>query len=353
MIEKIINLDFWQYSFLGNEIKGYAIAIAAFIAFIFIFKLFQALIIHHLKKLAKTTKTDIDDTLISIVQSLRPPFYLFLAFYLALYFITLSPLLQKAIHIVLIAWVTYQVIIGVQILIDYAVKRASKKEEDKGSQAAMTLIGKIAKGILWVIGILLILSNLGVNVTSLIAGLGIGGVAVALALQNILSDLFSSFAIYFDKPFVSGDFIVAGNHKGVVEKIGIKTTRIRAPQGEEIIISNQELTSARVQNFKRMKERRITFSFGVVYEISSEKLEKIPDTVKKIINSVDSTRFDRCHFTEFGDFALIFEAIYYVTTPEYVTFRNVHQEILYKIKRTFENSKIVMAYPTQTIYIEK
>lgn len=353
MIETIINLDFWQYAFLGNEIKSYVIAVIAFIVFIFGFKFFQALIFNHLKKLAKTTKTDIDDTLIKIVQSLKPPFYSFVAIYLSLYFITLTPLFQKAVNIILIVLVTYQVIIGIQILIDYVIKRGREKQEDTGSQAALTLMGKIAKGILWVIGILLILSNVGVNVTSLIAGLGIGGVAIALALQNILSDLFSSFAIYFDKPFIPGDFIVVGSHKGTVEKVGIKTTRIRAPQGEEIVISNQELTSARVQNFKRMKERRITFSFGLVYDISSEKLEKIPNRVKGIIDSIDSARFDRCHFTEFGDSALIFEAIYYVTTPEYVTFRNIHQEILFKIKRTFEENKIIMAYPTQTVYLEK
>ncbi|MDA2922134.1 mechanosensitive ion channel family protein [Patescibacteria group bacterium AH-259-L07] len=353
MFKEFINLNFWQYSFLGNEVKSYVIAVIAFIVFIFVSKFFQSLILHHLKKLAKTTKTDIDDTLISIVQSLKPPFYSFVAIYLALYFITLATVLQEAINIILIAWVTYQVIIGVQILIDYAVKKASKKEEDKGSQAAMTLMGKIAKGILWVIGILLILSNLGVNITSLIAGLGIGGVAIALALQNILSDLFSSFAIYFDKPFVVGDYISLGEHKGSVERIGIKTTRLRGPQGEEISISNQELTSARVKNFKKMKERRIAFSFGVTYDILSEKLQQIPSMIKGIIESVELTRFDRTYFIEFGDSALLFEVVYFVQSPDYKTYRNIHQEILYKIKRTFEENKIIMAYPTQTIYLEK
>lgn len=353
MIEKIINLNFWQYTFLGNEIKSYAIAIIAFFVFIFAFKLFQALVIHHLKKLAKTTKTDIDDTLIRIVQSLRPPFYSFLAFYLALYFIILMPIVQKLINIVLIVWVTYQVIIGIGILVDYVIKRARKKEKDKGSQAAIILIGKIVKGILWGIGILLILSNLGVNVTSLVAGLGIGGIAVAFALQNILSDLFSSFAIYFDKPFVPGDFIIAGDDKGVIEKVGIKTTRIRTLRGEELVVSNQELTSTRVRNFKTMQERRTNFSFGVVYETSSEKLERIPDIIKQIFKSTDKARLDRIHFTEFGDFALIFEAVYYVEAPEYGIYRDVNQEILFKIKHEFEKQDIVMAYPTQTIYLEK
>ncbi|MBL7142015.1 mechanosensitive ion channel family protein [Patescibacteria group bacterium] len=342
-----------QYQLVGNTLKDFLLAIIAFGVFLGLFKWFQRFVLKRLKRIAKRTKTDIDDALIQIVQSLKPPFYSFLAFYLALQFLTISGFLKKAINLILIVWVVYQAIIAVQIFIDYLVKKGLGKEKEKGTKTAISLIGKISKGVLWVIGVLLILSNLGVNVTSLIAGLGIGGVAVALALQNVLSDLFSSFAIYFDKPFVPGDFIIVGKHKGVVEKIGIKTTRIRALQGEEIVFSNQELTSARIQNFKKMKERRATFSFGVTYETPTSKLKKIPKIVKEIIESVESTRFDRVHFTEFGDSALLFEVIYYLKTPDYLKYRDAHQEILFKIKNTFEKQEISMAYPTQTIYLNK
>lgn len=353
MLKKIITTPWWHHQFLGNERKDYFIAVFAFAVFIFVFKLFQSFILKRLKKLAKKTKTDIDDAFIKIIRSLRPPFYSFLAFYLAIKFLTIADLLQKVVNVVLIIWIVYQAIIAIQILIDYLVKKGTRKEKDKGTQAAIGLIGKIAKGILWVIGVLLVLSNLGVNVTSLVAGLGIGGVAVALALQNILTDLFSSFAIYFDKPFVVGDFIVTGSHKGTVEKIGIKTTRIRSPQGEEIVISNQELTSARVQNFKKMKERRTVFSFGVTYDTPSKKLQQIPDMVEKIVKSEKLTRFDRTHFIEFGDSALLFETAYYIKSPDYKTFRDIHQQVLFNIKDVFEKQGIVMAYPTQTIYLEK
>lgn len=353
MLEQIFDKNFWSYQFLGNSVKGYLTALVCFAVLLILFKAFQSFILKRLKKFAQSTKTDIDDTLIKIIRSLRPPFYSFLAFYLALKFLTLNSIIEQIVNIVLIIWVTYQGIIAVQILIDYLVKKGLKTEKEKGAQSAFTLLGKIAKGILWVIGVLLILSNLGVNVTSLVAGLGIGGVAIALALQNILSDLFSSFAIYFDKPFVVGDYISLGEHKGTVEKIGIKTTRLRGPQGEEISISNQELTSARVKNFKKIKERRITFSFGVVYEIQSEKLKQIPNIIESIIKSVSQARFDRIHFTEFGDSALLFEVVYYVQSSDYKTFRNIHQEILFKIKDIFEQKDIVMAYPTQTIYLEK
>jgi len=198
-----------------------------------------------------------------------------------------------------------------------------------------------------------VLSNLGVNITSLVAGLGIGGLAIALALQSVLSDLFSSFSIYFDKPFQVGDYIIVGKHSGTVEKIGIKSTRIRASQGEEIVISNQELTSARVQNFKKLKERRNTTSIGVTYETSTDKLKKIPDIIKYIIEEEKNARFDRVYFTTFADSALVFDLVYYVKSDAYSVYLETQQNINFKIKEAFEKEGIDMAYPTQTIYLTK
>jgi len=211
----------------------------------------------------------------------------------------------------------------------------------------------IIKIILWIIGLLLILSNLGINITSLVAGLGIGGIAIALALQNILSDLFSSFAIYFDKPFKVGDFIIIGKDMGTVEQIGIKTTRLRALQGEQIVISNQELTSARIQNFKKLSERRVAFELGVVYGTPDDKMKKIPELIEKIIKETKDTRFDRSHFKSFGDFALIFETVYYITSGEYLDYMNAQQEIGLKIKEKFSTEEIEFAYPTQTLFLNK
>ena len=335
----------------SNTVQDFLIAIIVFCVLLGVFKLFQRFILKRLKKLAKKTKTDVDDALIQIIQSLKPPFYSFLAFYLAVQLLTLGSFLGKAINLVLIVLVVYQAIIAAQILIDYLIKKGLGKEKEKNTRTALNLIGKISKGVLWAFGVLLILSNLGINVSSLLAGLGIGGIAIALAVQNILGDLFSSFAIYFDKPFVPGDFIVVGEHSGIVKKIGIKTTRIRALQGEEIVISNQELTSTRVQNFKKLKERRVVFSFGITYETPSNKLKKIPQIVKEIVGSVKLARFDRVHFIKFDDSALLFEVIYYLESPDYVKYRDAHQEILFKIKNAFEKQEIFMAYPTQTIYL--
>jgi small-conductance mechanosensitive channel len=346
-------IDFWRYTIAGNTIGMFAVTLVAFVVFLAIFKVFQTIILAHLKKIAEKTKTDIDDTFVTIIKSLKPPFYSFLAFYTATFFLNLNNVFQKIIDIVLIIWVVFQVIIATQILIDYVVKKRIGEEEDKAAENAINILGKLSKATLWTIGFLLILSNLGVDITSLVAGLGIGGIAVALALQNILSELFSSFAIYFDKPFVPGDFIIVGDRAGVIEKIGIKTTRMRALQGEEVVISNKELTSVQIQNFKKMKERRISFSFGVTYETPIEKIKKIPGVVKKTIEGIVGTRFDRAHFSRFDDSALNFDVVYFVQSGDYAQYMNIQQEINIKIMEEFEMIGISMAYPTRTVYLHK
>jgi small-conductance mechanosensitive channel len=198
-----------------------------------------------------------------------------------------------------------------------------------------------------------VISNLGVDITSLIAGIGIGGIAIALALQNILSDLFSSFSIYFDKPFKVGDFIVVGEHMGSVEKIGIKTTRVRSPQGEEIVIANQELTTARVQNFRRLERRRNLVTLGVTYETPLAKLKKVTGIIEDIINKQKDATFDRVHFQSFGDFSLNYQIVYYVESEEYGVFMDVQQAINFAIMEAFEKEGIEFAYPTQTLYLSK
>lgn len=347
-LENILSLQF-----LSNTVLEYLTALGAFIILILVFKVFHDVILKKLGKLAEKTKNDLDETFIKIVKRLRPPFYLFLAFYFALFFLEIQDFVWQILTVALVIWVVYQVAIASNILVDFAVSKYVKREDNEGTRGAIKLIGKITKGVLWVIAALFVLSNLGVNVTSVMAGLGIGGIAIALALQNILSDLFSSFSIYFDKPFIPGDFIIVGDDMGVVEYIGIKTTRLRALQGEEIVISNQELTTARVHNFKKMKERRITFSFGVVYGTPNEKIKKIPEIVKKIVDPIDLTRFDRAHFHNFGDSSLDFEVVYYTESPDFVTYMNVQQEIHLGIKEALEKEGVEMAFPTQTLYLKK
>ena len=340
--------------FLGNTLLKYIQTMGAFVLIAIVFKFIQFLILRHLGKLAEKTETDIDDMLVQVVRSLRPAFYYFISFYFAVTFLTLSDFAQQVVGGVLIIWIVYQIIIAAQILIDYILeKKFIKNEEDKGTKAAVKYVSSFIKAAVWLMGILLVLSNLGVNITSLIAGLGIGGIAIAFALQNILSDLFSSFAIYFDKPFQVGDFIVVGESAGTVEKIGIKTTRIRSSTGEELIISNQELTSTRIKNYKRLSERRSIFTLGVLYETSSEKLRKIPEIIKDIVESQKNTRFDRVHFKTFAASSLNFEVSFYVTSNDFKEFLDVQQEVNIRIVEVFNKEEISFAYPTQTLYIEK
>ena len=272
-----LSLSVW-----GNSLNDYITAVGIFIVLIVVFKIIQWFILLRLAKLAEKTETDIDDTFITIVKSLKPGFYYFVAFFFATKSLTFSALTTTVVNAVILVWVVYQAIVALHILIDYALDKKARAVDKGADKGMLRMLGNIAKWSLWVVGGLLVLSNLGVNITSLVAGLGIGGLAIALALQSVLSDLFSSFSIYFDKPFQVGDYITVGKHSGTVEKIGIKSTRIRASQGEEIVISNQELTSTRVQNFKKLKERRNTTSIGVTYETSTDKLKKIPDILKEI-----------------------------------------------------------------------
>ncbi len=351
-IQQILIHPYFQQEYWGNTGLKYAITFAIFIGLILIFKVFQSVILRRLDKLADRTKSDIDDEIIKIVKNIRPRFYSFLAFYLAIQYLTISHFLSQVINVILILWFTYQVLDALQILIDYVARKKSI-EEDNQFRTAIGVASLFLKIGLWTIALMLILSNLGVNITSLIAGLGIGGIAIAMAIKNILSDLFASFAIFFDKPFLVGDYIVVGTTKGTVEKIGIKTTHIRAPQGEQVVVSNNELTSAKIQNFKRLEERRVVFNIGVVYETPTEKLKKIPEMIEQIIKPIPAARFGRTYFTTFGDSALIFEVVYNVETPEYEDYLKINQEINFQIKEAFEKEEIEMAYPTQMVHIKK
>lgn len=209
--------------------------------------------------------------------------------------------------------------------------------------------------VLWVVGFILVLGNLGVNVTSLIARLGIGGIAIAMAIKGILEDLFSSFSIYFDKLFVVGDRIKIGKNSGKVLKIGIKSTRLRSKEGETLIISNKELTSTRIQNFGvgQMKERKVKLLFGLVYEVSNEKLERVLGMIDKIITDVKGVRFSRAHFINFGASSLDFEVVYFIESAKYDNYLDAQQKINLKLKSAFEKEEIGMAYPTQTIHLAK
>lgn len=237
-------------------------------------------------------------------------------------------------------------------LVQFGLQRLIKRraEGDPASVTALTAIGFLGRLALWSLLLLVGLQNLGVEVTGLIAGLGIGGLAVALAAQNILSDLFASLSIVLDKPFLIGDFLIVGEHAGNVEHIGLKTTRIRSLSGEQLVFSNTDLLGSRIRNFKRMAERRITFTVGVTYQTTYEQLRKIPGIIQEAVEAQENARFDRSHFIEYGDSSLVFETVYYVKEPDFKLFRDLQQEINLTLFQRFEKEGIEFAYPTRTLH---
>ncbi len=216
--------------------------------------------------------------------------------------------------------------------------------------AALSFISKI---VLWSIVLLLALENFGFDVTALVAGLGVTGIAVALALQNVLGDLFASLSIVLDRPFVIGDYIVVDALQGTVERIGLKTTRVRSLSGEQIIFSNADLLRSRVRNFKRMQERRVAYTFGVTYQTTEAQLAAIPNIVREIIGAQPDVRFDRAHFQSFGEFALTFEVVYFVTKADYTLYMDAQQAIHLAVLRRFREEGITFAYPTGTLVVRR
>ncbi len=209
----------------------------------------------------------------------------------------------------------------------------------------------VGRWLLWSLILVLLLENAGVDLSALLAGLGIGGIAVALAVQNILGDLFCFAAIVFDKPFEQGDFLVVGEQRGTVEKIGIRTTRVRSLDGEQLVFANNDLVSSRIRNFKRMQERRVVFQLGVIYETAPEKLRRIPQLIASIINEIPGTRFDRAHFAGFGDFSLNFEIVYYVLDSDYNRYMDIQQTINLALCERLALDGIEFAYPSQTVFV--
>jgi small-conductance mechanosensitive channel len=336
----------------GNALYDYLMAVVLFVLFVLIFKGLQWAALRSVEGVIKRTETNWDDAVVTIIKTIRPPFYWYVAFYIALSYLKIEGVAARAVDLGLITWLVYQVVLALRILIDFYVQQRLSKS-DKGAQAATQLVHSLVGVGLWLLGGLFLLQNFGINVTSLIAGLGIGGIAIALAAQNVLADLFSSLAIFFDKPFVPGDFIELNGNKGTVQKIGIKTTRIRALNGEEIIVPNREVTGVVIKNIGRRKERRVIFKIGIVYETITEKVRKVPDLIREVIEAQDKIEFDRVHLKELAESSLSFEIVYHVKSNDYQVYMDINQRVLLGIKEAFERNGIEIAYPTRMLYVNK
>jgi len=347
-LEKILSSKYFQYTYFGNSIARMIIAIFLFFILLIILRVFKVVILSKLKNFSEKTNTNIDNIAVGFIEAKLFPLLYYGAFYISMIQLNLSDGVSKIITSFGIIFLTIQITRTIiNIIINILKKNWGEMLKNSAGDGIITIV----KVIIWGICTIFILDNLGFNISTAVAGMGIGGVAIALASQNILNDLFNYFVIFFDKPFEPGDFIVIEDFSGTIESIGIKTTRIRSISGEELIFSNSDLSTSRIRNYKRMKKRRVVFKIGIVYETELKKLKQIPMIIKEIIDITPDTEFSRCHFKSYNDYSLDFEVVYYVMNNDYNYYMDIQQEINLKIFEKFQIEGIDMAFPTQTLFI--
>ncbi|MBS1918153.1 MAG: mechanosensitive ion channel family protein [Bacteroidetes bacterium] len=343
---------FWNNIYFGNSISEWSIALAIIFLSVIFLAFIRKIFFNALKKWSSGTVTKLDDVAVLAVRKIVYPFLYFVAVYSGISYLTPSPKIAKAITVLQLIACTYFAVRLANFMLNHLINRYLQQHEnieEKRKQARGIII--VVNVLTWAIGLVFLADNLGYNVTALITGLGVGGIAIALAAQSILGDLFSYFIIFFDKPFEIGDFIIVDDKMGTIEYIGIKTTRVRTLSGDQLIFSNHDLTNSRVHNYKRMEKRRVVLSIGVTYKTSVQLLKKIPEIVKKIIEMQPLVTFDRGHFSHLGNYSLDFEFVYYVMSADYNLYMDKQQSINFLIMEKFRSEHIDFAYPTQTILV--
>ena len=349
-----MNLFFLEKVIFGNRILDYVFALLALLLGLLFVKLVVRTVIKHLKKLAQRTTMIFDDLLVRAFEKIVLPALYLSCIYLSLKMLKMPPGMEKVANVLQLAVITFFATRILVMFLGYSLNAyLSRKQEDASLVRSLEGMLKVMKFVIWALAMVIFLDNIGFKVSTIIAGLGIGGIAVAIAAQALLKDFFSYFSIVFDRPFKLGDFIIIGEFMGTVEHIGVKTTRIRSLGGEQMIFSNTDLTDSRVRNYKLMEKRRVLFRIGVTYQTTLDQLKEIPRIIECIIKNNKDANFDRAHFFSYGDFSLIFEVVYFVLSPDYNKYMDVQQEINLAIMEQFEKRGIEFAHPTQTLYLHK
>jgi small-conductance mechanosensitive channel len=347
--EALVNTDFIDKMYFGNSVLDYLIALTIILVGVAAIAIAKKIIT---KKLSRIDSPFIVYYL-KVDDYVYPLIYL-LNIYVAINWLTIQGKASTFIHYVFTVSFIFLSIRLFTAVIRTAIHTYLIHQDETGEKLKeVNGIVLILNVILWVIGLIFLFDNLGFNVTAVITGLGIGGIAIALAAQTILGDIFNYFVIFFDRPFEVGDFIIVNDVAGTIEYTGLKTTRIKSLAGEQIIFSNTNLTNSRIHNYKRMQDRRVVFKFGVIYEVGKEKLAAIPAMVRTIIEKQENVRFDRAHFFAFGDYSLNFEVVYYVLGSDYTQYMDIQQSINLMIYEEFENKGIAFAYPTYLVNMKR
>ena len=341
-----------SYTVLHNDLAAWSVAFAIGVAVCAFLSVARAQVVRRLAMFAQATETYLDDLAVKVLGATHPVFLVFMGVYAGAQYLALPDKSVALITRLAIAVLLLQVArwgdVGVRDWLHHY--RTRRSAEDAASTTSTAALGFVARTVLWLVIALMILDNFGVNITTLVASLGIGGIAVALALQNILGDLFSSLSIVLDKPFVVGDFIIVDDIVGTVEYVGLKTTRIRSLGGEQIVLSNSDLLKSRIRNYQHMQTRRIVFATAVTREVDKRQLLAIPAILREIVEAQPQACFDRAHFKSYGASSLDFETVYHVQTPDYGVYMDVQQAINVAVFERFEQEGIGFAYPTQKVH---
>ena len=348
--------DFAEYlklELLGNPLQDWLIGLAVALAVFLMLQVVMRAGVVRLVKLAKRTETFWDDAITEALSRTHWWFMLIIALFAGSLSLVFPDKLRTAVISTTYIALILQGGLWLNSLGMYWLKQEGERRRrvDPPTVTTITAMGFIGRLVLWSLVVILLLDNLGIDVTALVAGLGVGGIAVALAVQSILKDLFASISIVLDKPFAVGDFLIIDTHMGAVEYVGLKTTRIRSLSGEQLVFSNTDLLSSRIRNYGRMFERRVVFKLGVTYQTPRDKLKLIPHILREAILEQDKVRFDRAHFQAYGASSLDFEIVYYVLGPDYNLYMDIQQAINLRIHERFEQEGIEFAYPTQTLYV--
>ncbi len=347
-------MSIWHRVYFGNPLQAWGIALFVGLLISLGLILLKRWSIHHLGRFAERTANYYDDLFVALIRSTQHWLLVIVGFYVGSYTVALSSSARAVVTKVVFLALLFQVGLWIAAVVTLWAAHYQEEKSDDGTAVTMaSTISFITKLAVWSIVILVALDNLNVKITALVTGLGIGALAISLALQNILTDLFASLSILFDRPFVIGDFIVVDDFSGTIEHIGLKTTRVRSLSGEQIVFSNADLLQSRIRNYKLMKERRVVFAVGVTYDTPYEKLKKIPTMLEEIISKQKIARFDRAHFKTFSGSSLDFEIVYYVTIADYKLYMDIQQAINLETFRCFAAEGIEFAYPTQTVFLHQ
>jgi len=341
--------------YFHNSLRAWLVALAVLVGVVGGLLLLRMLVVRRLAALAGRTATHADDVVVAVLRRTRYFFIVALGVAAASLSLERTDRVREYVGLATRLAVLMQVGLWANEAIDLWIRRVARRKAatDLASVTTINALGILTRLVLWTLVFLMALKTFGIDVTALITGLGIAGIAVALAVQNVLGDLLASLSIVLDKPFVVGDTINVDTHTGTVEEIGLKTTRLRSIAGEQLIFPNADLLKSRIRNFKRMSERRVLLQVGVEYDTPPDTVAALPGVIREIVEQEPQTRFDRAHFHRFGASSLDLEAVYFIRSADYALFMDVQQRVNLALMRRFRSLGVEFAFPTQTVFLRR